>query len=172
MGKYNIILNEIKEEEEKQKAEFEEKQIEPKVLSEEEQKVVDKKSDDAINKEIKHIAIGCGICSIITCLLFIAFKKWNFGVLFGLLLGNLTAIITFVYLGRSIQRALELKDNGQRYLQKTSKIRLLIMVAGAILAIELPFIDTIAGIAPLFFPRLTIFGMQLLGMYKPDEYKK
>ena len=39
--------------------------------------------------------------------------------------------------------------------------------AFAILAAKLPFVNAIAGIAPLFFPGVTIFAMELLGMYRP-----
>ena len=43
------------------------------------------------------------------------------------------------------------------------------MLAVGAVGVSLPCFSGIATVIPFLFPRLTIFAMQLLGVYKPEE---
>ena len=106
------------------------------------------------------------------CLLFAVFGRFSMGVVWGALIGSALALTSFAYLGRSVQRSLDMGDKGPLYLRRTYGLRLLINGAAVILAVKLPFVDTLAGIEPVFFPGLTIFAMELLGIYRPGKQGK
>ena len=125
-----------------------------------------------MNREIKRIALGCLCCSALMCLLFAVFGRFSMGVVWGALIGSALALTSFAYLGRSVQRSLDMGDKGPLYLRRTYGLRLLINGAAVILAVKLPFVDTLAGIEPVFFPGLTIFAMELLGIYRPGKQGK
>lgn len=128
-----------------------------------------KSETDAIKKEIKHIAIGTLIGSAITCIVFLIIRRFDYTVLLGALIGSAFAIGNFAYLGHCIKKAVDMADRGKSYLTKTFIVRMLLHAACIILAVLMPFENTIAGIVPLFFPRLVIYAMQLLGIYKPEK---
>ena len=139
----------------------------PRVLTPEEEAEADRKAYEAVNREIKHMAVGCLCCSVVMCLLFASFRRFSMGVVWGALLGSAFALISFAYLGRSVHRSINMGAKGPMYLRRTYMVRLLINGAAVVLAAKLPFVNAIVGIAPLFFPGVTIFAMELLGMYRP-----
>ena len=127
--------------------------------------------DNDILKETKHIAIGVLIGDIIMCLVFVLLKRFDLSVLLGAVLGSVFAVGNIWYLGISVRKTLEKGDGGQVYFRKTYLVRMLLHAVCVIIAALVPFINTLAGIIPLFFPKLVIYAMQLLGMYKPEENK-
>ena len=89
--------------------------------------------------------------------------------LYGVIGGRVVALFNFLYLGRSVQAALSMGEKGPLYMRRTYNIRVLIHAAWVVLCFKLPMINAIAGVLALFFPRITIFGMQMAGMYKPSK---
>ncbi len=127
--------------------------------------------DNAILKETKHIAIGVLIGDVIMCLVFVILKRFGISVILGAILGSVFAVGNIWYLGVSIKKTLEKGEGAQAYFRKTYMVRMLLHGVCIAIAALVPFIDTLAGIIPLFFPKLVIYAMQLLGMYKPEENK-
>ena len=128
-------------------------------------------ADNAVLKETKHIAIGVLIGDVIMCLVFVILKRFDLSVLLGAILGSVFAVGNIFYLGVSVNKALEKGEGGQSYFRKTYIVRMLLHAVCVIIAALVPFINTIAGIVPLFFPKLVIYAMQLLGMYDPEDNK-
>ena len=128
-------------------------------------------TDSTILKETKHIAIGVLIGDVIMCLVFVILKRFDLSVVLGAVLGSVFAVGNIFYLGVSVKKALGKGEGAQRYFRKTYFIRMLLHAACIAIAALVPQINTIAGIVPLFFPKLVIYAMQLLGMYDPEDNK-
>ena len=127
--------------------------------------------DNAILKETKHIAIGVLIGDVIMCVVFALFKRFDLSVVLGAVLGSVFAVGNIWYLGVSIKKTLKKGEGAQSYFRKTYIIRMLLHAVCIAAAALIPFINTLAGIVPLFFPKIVIYAMQLLGLYKPEEEK-
>lgn len=138
-------------------------------LTEEQQKKADAESDQAVATALKQMTVGSVVCSIIACAVFAFLGRFDFGVLYGVIGGSVVALFNFLYLGRSVQAALSMGEKGTLYMRRTYNIRVLIHAAWVVLCFKLPMINAIAGVLALFFPRITIFGMQMAGMYKPSK---
>ena len=125
------------------------------------------KQENVIMKEVKTIAMGTAVCAAVMCLVFLAAGYFSTGVILGAVMGSCFAVGNFWYLGKTIERMLNGGD--AKKLQSTYVYRLGIHAACVILALKIPAINPIAGIVPLFFPRITIFFMQMTGKYDPDK---
>ena len=54
-------------------------------------------------------------------------------------------------------------------MRSSYSLRMFLLVLGLALAAILPCFNLLSAVIPQFFPRLTIFAMQLLGIYKPES---
>ncbi|MDE6107877.1 MAG: ATP synthase subunit I [Oscillospiraceae bacterium] len=126
---------------------------------------------EATKKETLHIAVGVLGFSAIMNLVFLCLKKWELSVLWGTLMGGGWAILNFFLLGLTVQKMVADPDEkrGKRLLQRSYTLRMLCTIVVTAVALRLPGVNGVAEVVPLFFPRLTILAMQLLGMYKPEE---
>lgn len=131
------------------------------------------KIQQATKQETLHIAAGVLGFSAVMNLVFTCLHRWDLTVLWGTLLGGGYAILNFFTLGLTVQKvaADANEKRGKLTMQLSYTLRMLFTVFVAVLAIRLPGISWPAAVIPLFFPRLTIFTMQLLGMYKPLKEK-
>lgn len=134
------------------------------------------KVQQATKRETLHIAVGVLCFSAVMNLVFVLLGRWELPVLWGNLLGGGFAILNFFALGLTVQRmaADPNEKRGKMTMQLSYTLRMLFTVFIVALAIKLPAVNWPAAVIPLFFPRLTILAMQLLGMYKPqkDENEK
>ncbi len=132
------------------------------------------KIQQTVKRETLHIAAGTLAFSILMNLIFLLLNKWDMTVLWGTLLGGGFAVVNFFLLGISVQKmAAETSEKrGKLVLQLSYSLRMLATVAVAALGILLPCFSWAATIIPLLFPRLTIFAMQILGVYKPTQNKE
>ena len=122
--------------------------------------------------ETKRVGLGVLLGDVLICAVFALLHKFNYTVPLGALLGTVCAVGNFFLLGVSIQKGLDMGDAMQKYLKSSYALRMLMHLACIALAALLPCFHLIATIIPLFFPRLTILGMQLLGLYKPEKKNK
>ena len=134
------------------------------------------KIQQATRLETLHIAAGVLGFSAVMNLVFTCLHRWDLTVLWGNLLGGGYAIVNFFLLGLTVQKmaADPNEKRGKMTMQLSYTLRMLFTVFIVALAIKLPAVNWPAAVIPLFFPRLTILAMQLLGMYKPqkDENEK
>ena len=131
------------------------------------------KLQKATKREIRHISVGCAILGASMLLVFAVLRKLTFPVLLGTVLGCAVAVGNFTYIGISVQRAVAAGDkkSAARILRSSYSMRLLLLFVWGALGMTLSCLHPVAAIVPLLFPRATIFGMQLLGMYDPNADK-
>lgn len=127
------------------------------------------KIQKAVLKETKHIAIGVLIADVVMCIVFALFKKFDYTVVLGALLGSVFAVGNFFLLGLALQKALTLGDGASKYMHASYTRRMLLFVVCIAIGVLVPCFHPVAVILPLFFPRLVIFAMQALGMYTPEK---
>lgn len=129
------------------------------------------KVQQATKRETLHITVGVLELSAVMNLVFTCLGRWDVSVLWGNLLGGGVAILNFFALGLTVQRmaADPNEKRGKLTMQLSYTLRMLFTLFVIVLAIKLPGVSWPAAVIPLFFPRLTILGMQLLGMYKPPK---
>ncbi|MCQ2420717.1 MAG: ATP synthase subunit I [Clostridia bacterium] len=127
------------------------------------------KIQKTVLKETGHIALGVLILDIVMCLVFALLKRFDYTVCLGALLGSVFAVGNFFLLGLALQKALDLGDGAAKYMHASYSRRMLLFVVCIAVSVLVPCFNPIAAIAPLLFPRIVIFVMQLLGMYKPEK---
>lgn len=129
------------------------------------------KIQPATKRETLHIAVGVLCFSVGMNLVFLLLKKWDLSVLWGAILGGGFAVVNFFALGLTVQKMASdpNEKRGKLTMQLSYTLRMLFTLFIVVLAIKLPGISWPAAVISLFFPRLTILAMQLLGMYKPPK---
>lgn len=127
------------------------------------------KISKSIWKETGHIAVGVLAGDLIMVLVFFFLKKLDSTVLLGTLLGSVAAVGNFFWMGLSVQKALKQPEKAKAMVQRSYTVRMLCLVAVLILGFRAPCFHTIAVVVPLLLPRITIYAMQLLGLYRPEE---
>ena len=118
--------------------------------------------DDSIKKDIKGIIGGSVVLSALMCAVYALIGRYTPGVLFGAILAMIFITINYLYLASAVTKALDMGEAGARYIQRSYGMRMLLHIACGVLAYALPFVDTLAGIIPLLFPRLAIYATQMI----------
>lgn len=125
-------------------------------------------------KELLRIAGGTALCTAAMWALFAALHLVNLApfdstVILGGLVGSAVAVGNFYGICVMVQKALDEPDEGRRKMQlKLSyNARMLVQGLWVIIAIAAPCFQALAGAAPLLFPRVTIYYLQITGRYKP-----
>ena len=114
------------------------------------------KINATVKKETKYVALWVLILSALMEAVFLVLGKWDFTVLLGNLLGGGGAILNFLLMGLTVQKAVEKDEKDARSLLKLSQSYRLLLLAGiVILGILLPIFHTWAVIPCLVFPRIS-----------------
>ena len=128
------------------------------------------KPQKTVLRETKRIAIGEVILLAIMWIVYALTGRFSLAVVLGGLIGGAYAVFNFFMLGMTVQKAAQVQpDNAEmaRMQMKSSyNMRMVGMLAVAVLAFALPFVDGLAAIIPLLFPRVTILALQLTGQIK------
>ncbi len=124
------------------------------------------KIDKTVLSETKYIAAWVLIFSVLMEAVFLVIGKWNPTVLFGNLLSAVFVVLNFLLMGITIQRAVVKEEKEAKTMVKVSHLyRNLMILVVAIVGVALPCFNTVAVIAPIFFPRIAI-------MFRPLFDKK
>ncbi|MPN22408.1 hypothetical protein SDC9_169791 [bioreactor metagenome] len=104
-------------------------------------------------------------------LVFFVLGRLDQPVVLGALLGGGFAILNFFVLGLSVQKSVASGNvtRGKLMMTLSYSLRMLAMMGVVVLGLALPYFSWVTVVLPQLFPRLTIAGMQLLGMYKPEK---
>ena len=91
-------------------------------------------------------------------LVFMALRRWGLSVLLGAVLGGGAAVLNFLLLGLTVQRALETGDGeaGKQIMKLSRTLRMLGLLAVLALGVALDAFSTVAVLVSVFFPRLTL----------------
>ena len=127
-------------------------------------------------KELTHIACGTALCTAVMWVVFAALHlvhwvAFNYTVVLASLIGAAIAVGNFAVLCLTVQQGIEIDDEKKRkgLFQVSYNVRMLVQAAWVVIAIAAPCFQPVAGIAPLLFPRVTIYYLQITGRYKPEE---
>ena len=125
-------------------------------------------------KELTRIACGTAICTAVMWVIFAALHlvgwvKFDYTVVLGSLIGAAVAIGNFAGICLVCQKVIDEQDEKRRKatLQASYNVRMLLQAVWIIVSIGAPCFQPFAGVLPLFFPRVTIYYLQITGKYKP-----
>lgn len=123
--------------------------------------------------EMKRMTAGVSFCTAIMFVLFAALRMVNLApfddrVVLGGLCGSAVALMNFRGICVMTQKAVAEQDEKRRkmMIQLSYNRRMLMQVAWIIVVILVPYFQLVAGIAPLAFPRLTIYYLQITGQFR------
>lgn len=131
-----------------------------------------------IKKEILHIAIGVICCCLAANGIYLGIVfgfRFSFDrtIPLGSIVGSAYAIFNFYLQARSVQAAINAGDQGAVLLRKSYSFRMLRILALIVISFLLrSYINPLAVAFCLLFPRITIFVMQIFGMYKPEKLEQ
>ena len=123
----------------------------------------------SIKKETGHIAAGVLIGDAVMLAVFALLQKLDYTVPLGALLGSTAAVLNFLFMAISCQKAMDNPDSAKKIVQKSYGTRMLVMVAVMAIGIALPIFHSVAVVVPFLLPNLTIKVMQLLGLVNLDR---
>ena len=116
-----------------------------------------KKIDAVVLKETRYIAFFVLLFSLCLQSVFLIIGKWDYTVLLGNLLGALSAVLNFLFMGITIQNAVEKEEKeAKTALKVSSTYRNLFILIITVIGIVLKCFNTVSVIVPLFFPRIAI----------------
>lgn len=125
------------------------------------------KLTDVVKKQVRSIALYNGGMTAILNVAFFALGHWDYTVLLGSLFGYFTSIASFIFLGISVQNAVnKTPKQAQAYMQGTYMGRMVFTVIMLIIAMKLPFFNWISAAIPLVFTSLTVV---LMNFTKKEE---
>ena len=125
-------------------------------------------------KELTRIACGTAVCTAVMWVIFAALHlvgwvRFDSTVILGSILGALAAVANFAGICFVVQKIIDEQDEKRRKakLQLSHNARMLLQAVWVVVAIAAPCFQPFASVLPLFFPRITIYYLQITGKYKP-----
>ena len=121
------------------------------------------KVDKTVIKETKYIASFVLILSVLMQAVFLMISKWDYTVLIGNLWGIIIAVGNFFVMGLFVQKAVTQDEKDARQTVKASQsLRFAGIFVLAVIGILVPFLNSIAVVIPLVFPRIAIMLRPLM----------
>ena len=123
--------------------------------------------NEIIFKETKVISVYTIFFSAFMQLVFLALQKWDNTVLLGNLLSGSAAILNFLLLGITVEKAVSLEEKQKaKIIMRVSQLsRLAALFLVAILGAVSPHFNLWATLIPLLFPRLAITVNQAVKLF-------
>jgi hypothetical protein len=129
------------------------------------------KIDKTVLKETGYIAIWVVIFSVIMEAVFLIINQWDYTVLLGNLLSITAAILNFLLMGITVQKAVVKEEKDAKSTMKMSQnLRILGLFVVAVIGAALPCFNTYAVLIPLLFPRIAV-GIRMFFNKKSDNDK-
>ena len=114
-----------------------------------------------IKNDIKKLSIYVLIMTVIMVGIFAAVRCFDMSVVWGAILGYAAAMANFILLAITLTKSLGKAEHATRTIGLSYVLRMVLIAAVVILAIKLPFINYVAAVIPLIFPRFAIMIMNL-----------
>lgn len=114
-------------------------------------------------KEVKKMAIGVFLLSLIMVGIFAICGFFKIQVVLGALLGASVCVLNYLILAYCVGQSVEKGEKGARnYISGTYTLRMLIIAAAIIVAIKMPqYFNYVATAIPFLFPRIVIMALNL-----------
>lgn len=124
------------------------------------------KIDKTVLKETVYIASWALMLSALMQAVFLVLHKWDYTVLLGNLLGYTAAVLNFFLMGLTVQKAVNLDEDGAKNKVKMSQsLRMFMLIGFAAIAMIFKCFNVATFAIPLIFPRIAI-------MFRPMFDKK
>ena len=115
------------------------------------------KVNDVVIKETKYIAYFVILFSVVMQAVFLVLKMWDYKVLLGNLLSGIAVVLNFLFMGITVQKAVEKDEKDAKNAMKASQsLRTLFLFAVAVVGASVPVFNIWATLIPLVFPRIAI----------------
>ena len=115
------------------------------------------KISDVVIKETKYIAYFVILFSVIMESVFLVMQKWDYTVLLGNILSATAVVLNFLFMGISIQKALEKDEKDAKTAVKASQsLRTFFLFVVVAIGAAVPIFNIWSSIIPLLFPRIAI----------------
>ena len=116
------------------------------------------KLDKAVKRETMYVAIWVIILSVLMQAVFLAIGKWDYTVLLGNLLSGTFAILNFLLMGITVQKALSKNDEklAKNTIRLSQSMRTFMLFVVAALGALLDCFNIWTALIPLLFPRVAI----------------
>lgn len=117
-----------------------------------------KRLEPAVIKNTAYIAAVDLLLSLIMQSVFLTLSRWSAEVLFGNVLGYLASVGNFFLLCLTVQSAVNKEeDDAKKLIAMSQRLRLLMMLAVAIVGYLVPFFNLYAAIIPFLFNGIAVF---------------
>ena len=127
------------------------------------------KIDKTVLRETRYIALWVVIFSVIMEAVFLIINQWDYTVIFGNLLSATVAILNFLLMGITVQKAVVKEEKDAKSTMKVSQnLRILGLFVVAVIGAALPCFNTYAVLIPLLFPRVAV-GIRMFFSKKSDN---
>lgn len=121
------------------------------------------KLDETVKKETAYIAAWTLILSAIMESAFLVLGLWKPDVLFGNLISGACAVLNFLLMGVTVQKAVDREQEDAAKLMRFSQtMRMFLQLS--LSALGVIFFNPVAAVVPLFFPRVAIAFRPLFGV--------
>lgn len=121
------------------------------------------KVDKTVIKETQYIISFVIIFSVLMQAVFLIIGKWNYTILLGNLWGAAVAIGNFFVMGLFVQKAVTQDEKDARQTVKASQsLRFAGIFVLTVIGILIPFLNSIAVVITLVFPRIAIMLRPLI----------
>ena len=125
------------------------------------------KVDKTVLKETKFITAFVVIFSALMQAVFLCIAKWDYTVLLGNIWGDLVAVGNLFVMGLFVQKAVtQNKDEARQTVRASQSIRFVGIFALTVIGVLIPFLNSVAVIIPLIFPRIAIMFRPLIDKNK------
>ncbi len=125
-----------------------------------------------MKKNILQVVAGSLILGIITDLVFFLIGRFDLSVVWGTLLGIACACFNFVFLALTVSKSLGKGKAAGGYMGISYLLRLAFIGAVVVFAIKSPYINYVAAVIPLLFPRVIITFIQGIMKWNNKSDKK
>lgn len=126
------------------------------------------KIDDTVRRETLYIASWVLILSAVMEAVFLISGFWDLNVLFGNILAAFGAVVNFLLMGISVQKAVSKNEKDAASVMKFSQSMRLLMLF-VFMAVGVVFFNPIASFVPLFFPRIAVAFRPLFNKKEQSE---
>ncbi len=129
-----------------------------------------KKIDPTVIKETLFITAFAIVFSVLMQSIFLVLNKWDDTVLYGNILGFITAVGNFFLMGLSVQTALGKEEKkAAAHMKLSQTLRLIMLLGSAVVGYLVPIFNPITTVVPFLFPRMAIFFRPLFNKVMGGE---
>lgn len=115
------------------------------------------KINSTVRFETVYIAAWVIVCSALLEAIFLIIGKWDYTVILGNLLSGSAAVLNFLFMGITVQKAVDMEQKKAAHTIKISQsLRTLFLFVVAAIGVALSCFNIFSALIPLFFPRIAI----------------